>query len=176
MRSRAIAPPAALAPAASTPPIQRLERTLMPPAATPATAPAAVPPPLSRFSNFKSSLQVSIVTSQSKPGSKMVCPELCTGLRRWISAAIYGCDRPLLTFIYPDRPLLTFIYPGFDCGSAWPAGKKLECACGKNVMWKMSNGVKKRCSVLMNHISCSSPRQKRRRSSRQLPTSMGSWH
>ena len=40
--------------------------------------------------------------SQSKPiGTKMVViPEPCTGLRR-ISAAIYGWDRPLLTFIYP---------------------------------------------------------------------------
>ena len=37
----------------------------------------------------------------------MVIPEPCTGLRRRNSAAIYGWD----------RPLLTFIYPGFDCGS-----------------------------------------------------------
>ena len=45
--------------------------------------------------------------AQSKPGTKMVViPEPCTGLGRRISAAIYGWD----------RPLLTFIYPGFDCG------------------------------------------------------------
>ena len=41
--------------------------------------------------------------SQSKPGTQMVYPEPCTGLRRRISAAIYGWDRPLLTFIYPNR-------------------------------------------------------------------------
>ena len=41
----------------------------------------------------------------------VVIPEPCTGLRRRISAAIYGWD----------RPLLTFIYPGFDCGSPGPS-------------------------------------------------------
>ena len=46
--------------------------------------------------------------SESKPGTKMVNPEPYKGLRRRISAAIYGWD----------RPLLPFIYPGFDCDSA----------------------------------------------------------
>ena len=47
------------------------------------------------------------IESQSKPGTNMVNPELCKGLRRRISAAIYGWD----------CPLLSFIYPGFDCSS-----------------------------------------------------------
>ena len=48
------------------------------------------------------------IESQSKPGSKMVDPDLCKEFRRRISAAIYGWD----------CPLVTFIYPGFDRGSS----------------------------------------------------------
>ena len=39
--------------------------------------------------------------SQSKPGVKMVDPQPCKESRRRISAAIYGWDWPLLTFINP---------------------------------------------------------------------------
>ena len=63
--------------------------------------------------------------SQSKPGTKMVYPEPCTGVGRRISAAICGWD----------RPLLTFIYPGFDCGSY---GRALELLA----FWRQAtNGI-----------------------------------
>ena len=38
--------------------------------------------------------------SHSKPGTKMVHPEPCKRTKK-AAAAIYGWDRPLLTFIYP---------------------------------------------------------------------------
>ena len=40
-----------------------------------------------------------LVESQLKPGTKIIDPEPCKELRRRRSAAIYGWDRPLLTFI-----------------------------------------------------------------------------
>ena len=56
---------------------------------------------------------------QSKPiGTKMAYPEPCTGLRRRMSTAIYGRDRPLLTFTNP-RVLSTWLMSLF-------AGKMVE--------------------------------------------------
>ena len=54
-----------------------------------------------RVSSIHKKTSVQPREPQSKPGTKMVYPEPCTGLRRRISAAIYGWDRPILTFIYP---------------------------------------------------------------------------
>ena len=61
---------------------------------------------------------------QSKPGVKMVDLEPCKEIPRRISAAIYGWDGPLLTFIHPRFEHVAHVEFGphvlhnIDCGPA----------------------------------------------------------
>ena len=57
------------------------------------------------------SVNLRVLTSSpvcSKPGIKMVDPELCKEIQSRISAAVFGWDCPLLTFIYPGFDWFSF--------------------------------------------------------------------
>ena len=100
----------------------------------------------------------------------VIIPEPCKELRRRISAAIYGWD----------CPLPTFIYPGFDCGSSavqkgscWGGGcwQRFEYVQSEEVVictfttscliiprWHISSsGNDPRCHAVLARTICCSP-------------------